>query len=531
MPLPNWLEHVGLDIGRTAIKAVRYRRSPWREDLTHCSVALPADIRDGTMEAAARRAAVLTALRTFVADHRLQGASVTTALPCHELFVRSVTLPFQDVKKQAQVVPFEIENLIPLGLEDVAVDFLVLPPPRADAATAPTGTSDLLVAAVPRQVLADHLQLCADAGLKTPRVTVDALALSSALRLLDRSGYSVPGESILIDLGASKTTLCLTFRGRPWVLRSILWGFDHLASAVAARQGCPPSDAEALMRTMTAQQLEPCLAPLIKEIQLTLHAYEANTQTRIWQGMVCGGGAHLREIATIFSKQLELETVPAGQGLETLADPEFAVALGLAVGTPRPLRLPFRKDSSGPSFVFDLKNAPVGSAASRMPAKRDLLLIGLGLAILCLLGAADLWVRVTLKEQRLQLLRATLQARYGEQFPGAASPGEELEQARSAIAAAQKRLEQLEKDRSTVLPALAELVRALPKGVPLKIGSILIEHATLQLEADTDSFDSVERIKQALAASKRFSGVAMNDVRVGTSANQVRFRAGLEIAP
>ncbi|TKB82255.1 MAG: hypothetical protein E8D45_00700 [Nitrospira sp.] len=303
MPLPNWIDSVGLDIGRTAIKAVRYRRSLWgREELTHFSLELPIEVRAGYMEAGARRDAILTALRTLVADHRLQGASMTTALPCHELFVRSVSLPFRDAKKQAQVVPFEIENLIPLGLEDVAVDSIVLPPPPSEGtAISPTNTSDLLVAAVPRQVLADHLQLCADTGIKTPTVTVDALALFSALQFLDRAGHSVPGECVVIDLGASKTTLCLTYQGRPWVLRTILWGMDQLIQAVGARQVCSPQDAEALMRTMTAQQLEPCLAPLLKEIQLTLHAYEANTRTKIWQCFVCGGGGHLKGIPAFFA--------------------------------------------------------------------------------------------------------------------------------------------------------------------------------------------------------------------------------------
>lgn len=528
MPLTPWIDSVGLDIGRSAIKAVRYRRSLWgREELTHFSLELPANGRSGSCEAASRREAVLSALKAFVAAHRLQDASVTTALPCHELFVRSVSLPFRDVKKQAQVVPFEIESQIPLGLEDVVIDSIDLPP---SSPSGPRDSSDLLVAAVPRQILRDHLQLCTEAGLTSPSVTLDALALFCALRLLDRSGYSVPGECVVIDVGASKTTLCLTFQGRPWVLRSLLWGTDHLVDTLAARQGCTRLEAQALLCTTTAPQLEPCLAPLVKEVQLTLHAYEANTQTRIWQCFVCGGGGYLKDIDAFFSKQLELESVPAGHGLEALAAPEFAVALGLAVGVPHH-RLPFQMEASPRSLMFNFQNAAIAPSKAALPSGRDLWLVGLGLLLLCLLASADLWIRMTLKEQQLRELRSTLQTRFAEHFLGTASPGEELEQARSKIATTRKLLDQFESDHSSVLPPLAELVRLLPKGIPVKIGSILIEHAILQLEADTDSFDSVERIKQALAASKSFKSVTMNDVRVGTSANQVRFRASVEVAP
>ena len=78
-----------------------------------------------------------------------------------------------------------------------------------------------------------------------------------------------------------------------------------------------------------------------------------------------------------------------------------------------------------------------------------------------------------------------------------------------------------------VLPALAELVRRLPKEVPLQVGALTVDQSALQLEAETSSFESVEKVRQALDASPVFSDVAVSDARAGTVPNQILFRISL----
>src|SRR5437868_12968331 len=67
-------------------------------------------------------------LRNFLWQHGLYGSGeIVTALPCQDVFVRTLSFPFRDAAKLAQVVPFEMENLIPMPLEDVTVGSLLLP--------------------------------------------------------------------------------------------------------------------------------------------------------------------------------------------------------------------------------------------------------------------------------------------------------------------------------------------------------------------------------------------------------------------
>ena len=49
----------------------------------------------------------------------------------------------------------------------------------------------------------------------------------------------------------------------------------------------------------------------------------------------------------------------------------------------------------------------------------------------------------------------------------------------------------------------------------------LLQASTL---GETNSFDSVEKIKQAFGTNQLFQGVSVSDTRVGAAANQVVFR-------
>jgi general secretion pathway protein L len=71
---------------------------------------------------------------------------------------------------------------------------------------------------------------------------------------------------------------------------------------------------------------------------------------------------------------------------------------------------------------------------------------------------------------------------------------------------------------------LAELGKQVPTGVPLKIRELTIDGASVHLEAETVSFDAVEKLKQAFMSGVHTQDVTVSDTRVGAAPNQVVFR-------
>ena len=161
-------ESVGLDIGTSAIKAVRYRRSlAGQDEVEYFYQPLPFLKPDqGDVAERARL------IRRFLERHQLHRTPIVTALPCRNLSLRRLALPFTDPEKMAQVVPFEMENLIPMSIEDVAVEGLMLAPKDVTAGARPQ--SDVLVAAAPKKTLSEHLEFLGAARVHPAAVNVDA---------------------------------------------------------------------------------------------------------------------------------------------------------------------------------------------------------------------------------------------------------------------------------------------------------------------------------------------------------------------
>ncbi|MGQ0812505.1 MAG: pilus assembly protein PilM [Nitrospiraceae bacterium] len=514
-------ECVGLDLGRTAIKAVRFRRAlSGRESIEYFHHPLPF-----TGQPALKPAQRVGALRTFLWRNGLYSDNLVSAIPCSDLFIRTLSFPFRDANKLAQVVPFEIENMIPLPLEDVAVGSMVLPPSGFQSQAKPQTVSDVLVAAAPKSTVADHIQMLSEADIEPTAINVDGLALYSVTEHLKREGASVPPDLAIVDVGASKTILCLLHQGRPWLLRTIAWGGDYLTDALAKRQVCSLAEAERQKRGMSVPQVESWLDPLIKDIRVTLHAYEASTKTKIKHCWVSGGGSKLKQLPGFLSNQLELSPLGPRQGFGADCPRAFSVAFGLALH-PNVVRPRWRSRST---IAVDFKQVSADAARTDQDGRRELHLAIAGAVIVGLLGFVDLYARVTLQQHRVTDLKEAVHAQHMQHFGGAALPGDELDDARRKMAAITKSLALIDGSQSHVLPVLAQIVKHVPQGTPLKVRELTIETGQVHLEAETTSFEAIERVKQAFAASPSFHEVTVSDTRVGSSPNQVVFRVAFKV--
>jgi hypothetical protein len=227
---------------------------------------------------------------------------------------------------------------------------------------------------------------------------------------------------------------------------------------------------------------------------------------------------------------LELEAISLPQRYKARYTPEYSVAFGLAVaGHPTGLRAPLGAAPVGTGI--DLKRVMDATLVALQERWRQLWRIGLAALVIVLLFFADLSVQMVLKEGRLQGLKSALRGQFQHQFPGITLVTNELDQAKSALLAIRKTTALLGADEPQMVPILAELVQRLPKGIVLKVHGLTIERLTIQLEAETDSFESVEKIKAGLLAFTGATEVAVRDARIGATSNQVLFRADVHCRP
>ncbi len=514
-------ECVGLDIGQTGLKAVRFRRRlSGRETIDYFQHPMPFS-RPEDLEPARR----VKSLRGFLWQNGLYGTDrLVTAIPCHDLFVRTLSFPFKDSTKLAQVVPFEVENLVPMPLEDLAIGSLVLPPGHvAEDSPRESKGSEVLVTAAPRDKVAEHLRFLAQAEVEPSAINVDAMALFSVTQYLQEEGAAVPQDLAIIDVGASKTTLCLVQGGRPLVLRTILWGGNHLTHALAVRHACSFADAERRKRTMAVDQVDGLLEPILKELRITLQPHLGNERTRLTHCWVCGGGAKLQEIGGYIARQLGLYPVGPRQGFGAETPRAFSIAFGLAIH-PKIIRPRWRFKSTPMELALDLKGVADAASPDIVATKQDRrLAIAAGLVI-AVLAIVDFSIHFMLHDQRVARLKTALNSQYAQFFGSGAAPGEELDQAKYRIGALDKALGVIDTADGKVLHTLSTFVKQLPSGTLVKVRELTVDGTAILMEGETTSFDAVERLKQTLASSSHLKDVVVTETRVGAGPNQVVFR-------
>ncbi len=519
-------ECVGLDIGQTGLKAVRFRRRlSGRESIDYFQHPLPFS-RPEDLEPARR----VQSLRGFLWQNGLYATDrLVTAIPCQDLFIRTLSFPFKDSSKLAQVVPFEVENLIPMPLEDLSIGSLVLPPGQtADGLYRESKGSEVLVTAAPKDKVAEHLNFLAQADIEPSAINVDAMALFSVTQFLRGEHPGVPQDMAIIDVGASKTTLCLVHEGRPVVLRTVLWGGNHLTHALAAHHACTFAEAERLKRKMAVEQVETWMEPLLRELRVTIQAYEGPERGRLTHCWVSGGGSKLREVGGFVANQLGLYSVGSRQGFGADSPRAFSVAFGLAIH-PKIIKPRWRFKASPLGLALDLKTAS-GEAESTSDTHVQTRRLAIGVAFLIgVLAMVDLSVHLLLQDTRVAHLKAALQTRYEQTFGTNAAPGDELDQARYRIGSIEKTLAVIDRSQGNVLPALSIFIKQLPPGTPVKVRELTVDDGIILLEGETTSFDAVEKIKHTFATSSRFQDVSVTDTRVGAGPNQVVFRMSVTV--
>jgi len=104
------------------------------------------------------------------------GAKIVSSIPGRFFSQRTLTLPFDDRKRIEKALPFEVEDSVPFGLEDVILDHLAL----KSGGVTKEAEAQVLCMMLPKALLSRHLDLLAGAGID-PQVIVPSFAGLSAV--------------------------------------------------------------------------------------------------------------------------------------------------------------------------------------------------------------------------------------------------------------------------------------------------------------------------------------------------------------
>jgi type II secretion system protein L len=133
------------------------------------------------------------------------GAKIVSSIPGGFFSQRTLALPFADRKRIEKALPFEIEDSVPFGLDDVVLDHLVL----GSGGAKKDAASQVLCMMLPKAILRRHLDLLAGAGVDPQAIVPSYAGLFAVARMLpaDTGPLLLCGPDVCFRTNGSLKTL------------------------------------------------------------------------------------------------------------------------------------------------------------------------------------------------------------------------------------------------------------------------------------------------------------------------------------
>ncbi len=533
---------LGLDIGSHSIKAVLIKEGLGRiEPVRFVEKSLiNGDVRG--------------LVRSIFEEGRLNPDIVVSAVSGTNVSVHYLRLPFSDESKISRVVPNEVENLIPFDLEDMVIDQVIL---SKGNGTKPNGGSSVCVALIRKQTLQSHIDALKDASVDTKVIEIESLALYHAFM----QWYKTEDTVALLDIGADRSNLCIISGGKPVLLRTFMRGGNNVTAAIMNDFGVSLEEAEErklsaeinLSRVISGEPLlsrehadnppvtplekggteggdlssavKKGLSPLVTELMQSLHAYEINNDDEVPMLYISGGGARLRNLDKFLSLELHMNAGNFSIPDEFLRKLQVEEGGGLILSTGIGLALcgTRRKHTTGINFK---KGEQISRKESAVNTGRIVYIIAAVIAV-AVLGFADFYSNFRYREARYDEIKAEMRKVFMETFPDTKNIVDESQQIRSAVEEMRKKVEALgggTKGAVSSLDILNTLSEKVPKEIKVNVDDIMIDKSKVRVQGETDSFESVEKLKKEFESVGFFKKVDVSDAKLSADQQKVKFR-------
>jgi type II secretory pathway component PulL len=479
-------KYLGIDIQEGVLSAVLLQ-SGLKTRMVEASVQIPLDAGGQAEEA------LNTGMKALSEQLHPEGLATILSIPTERVICRNMEVPFTDTKKIRQIVPFELEPRLAFPVDNLIIDFQKLES---------TGHSSRLMT-----VAAET------AGLKT---TVDVAA-----------AHRMDPEALIPGAYATGWWLCQrSDMPEDWILMDLAPNRCGLL-AVHRRKVC-------LMRSFPAAQSGADDAGIIAgHVQQTLAGMDGIVKNAYLPArMVISGAPDGREaLLARLSKQLGTEIEPIdlfekeGLKTESAAGPSGATA-----GLNNALACALMAADGHPG-ALNFRQGPL-SPKSRLLEFRPLLLrAGAFLAAALLLALVNILVDISSLEKMASDTKAQINRLFNSALPNVHTIVDPVHQLTIAMADLKKKALAAAGSESH-LPAidlLYDLSTGTPAALDVRLSNLVAGDQSVLMTGTTDSFNSVNEMKDHLEKNKAFKSVKINSANMDQNGKRVRFKIKIQL--
>jgi type IV pilus assembly protein PilM len=345
---------IGIDIGSSSVKIVQLRRENGKAILeTYGALALgPYGGEKIGNVVRLQQEKLVEALTDLLKEGNITATRAGVAVPYTTSITSIITLPYMSQEQVSRTVPLEARKYIPVPMNEVTLDWYVIPKDDSQFGDAVDRKApiEVLIIAIQNETL-QYIQRVLDSAGLTPLFY--ELEVFSAAR--SSLGHGI-APVMLLDIGAATTKVSIVERGIIRASHTANRGGQEMTLAVARALNLdfeaaekakrdvglmpnPSTEQTALIRTA----LLSTLGHIFSEAHKVLLEYGKRYQKTVGHILLTGGGATLKDIIPYAKERLSVSDVSLAYPFEKVENPaflndilkevgpEFAVAVGAAL--------------------------------------------------------------------------------------------------------------------------------------------------------------------------------------------------------
>jgi type IV pilus assembly protein PilM len=281
----------GLDIGSTSVKVVQLSGVAKLPRLERVAVvSIDPDVDPG--------AATIKAIKQAVREAKLTTDKAAASVAGPLLAVRHLQFPKLSGEELKGAIHWEGSQVIPFNIEDVYIDFQILPS-GGDAAAEKI---EVLFIAASKQLIDDRFKLTQRGGLDPRVIDIDALAMLNCFQKgRDKQGDQIHTDTpttALLNIGARFTNLAvINSNSRPFT-RDLMIAGNNFTEAIEKATGVSFKEADDLKKQPNSISLaentaimESVFGKLGNEIRLSFDYFQTKEGGNKIDRILLGGGA------------------------------------------------------------------------------------------------------------------------------------------------------------------------------------------------------------------------------------------------
>ncbi len=331
---------LGIDIGDSSLKMVELKKKGKKIYLSN--YAFSENINDIKFTKIDDTAYLAKAIKKICQESHIKSKNVTASLPTFAVFSSIINLSGVNKKNMAAAVAEEARKVIPLPLEEMKIDFKLMPNELGTDRL----NSRVFLTGSPKKLVRKYIDIFKQADLVLSNLETETFSLVRSLLGADKSTV------MIVEIGANSTDISIVKESIPVLNRSLEICGSTISKDLMKLMGLDLAQAEqfkidmSLSEKNTPSVLSPVIiktiAPIVSEIEYMLDFFNMSNQDKVEKIILSGGGSLLAGLPEYLSEKLNLQVIVgdpfsrvvyADELTSVIGEvgPKLAVAVGLAL--------------------------------------------------------------------------------------------------------------------------------------------------------------------------------------------------------